>query len=214
MSYFAGLPGPGQLRPWRSRHQEISSSLPQSEWRCRICRNQSLTSSHLISFTPHNWLSTLLSMQERHVSLRVKNLRFLASLNEEALRTQAGSLLNTFYIGLLKGHGIVFKDHGRVWKSLKLFRILKTWCFGQARLFALLERSEGALIPEVACLETEQRRLAAELANLKREAVRLFELKWSWPADVFLREESCRYSKWGTGSYMWYYCLIKLRMAT
>lgn len=27
--------------------------------------------------------------QERHVSLRVKNLRFLASLNEEALRTQA-----------------------------------------------------------------------------------------------------------------------------
>jgi hypothetical protein len=65
-------------------------------------------------------------MQERHVSLRVKNLRFLASLNEEALRTQAGSLLNTFYIGLLKGHGIVFKDHGRVWKSLKLFRILKT----------------------------------------------------------------------------------------
>ena len=31
MSYCAGLPGPGQLRPSRSRHQEISSSLPQSE---------------------------------------------------------------------------------------------------------------------------------------------------------------------------------------
>eukprot|EP00913_Durusdinium_trenchii_P016857 g15847.t1 len=45
-------------------------------------------------------------VKERHVSLRVKNLRFLASLNEEALRSQA-------------------------------------------RLCALLERSEGALLPEI-----------------------------------------------------------------
>ncbi|CAJ1425174.1 unnamed protein product, partial [Effrenium voratum] len=43
---------------------------------------------------------------DRHVSLRVKNLRFLASLNEEALRSQA-------------------------------------------RLMSLLDRSEGALLPEI-----------------------------------------------------------------
>lgn len=57
--------------------------------------------------TPRDQLkSAAKRVKERHVSLRVKNLRFLASLNEEALRTQA-------------------------------------------RLFALLERSEGALIPEI-----------------------------------------------------------------
>lgn len=57
--------------------------------------------------TPRDQLkSAAKRVKERHVSLRVKNLRFLASLNEEALRTQA-------------------------------------------RLFALLERSEGALLPEI-----------------------------------------------------------------
>jgi len=45
-------------------------------------------------------------VKDRHVNLRVKNLRFMASLNEEALRVQA-------------------------------------------RLWSLLERSEGALLPEV-----------------------------------------------------------------
>jgi len=45
-------------------------------------------------------------VKDRHVSLRVKNLRFMASLNEEALRVQA-------------------------------------------KLWALLERTEGALLPEV-----------------------------------------------------------------
>lgn len=57
--------------------------------------------------TPRDQLkSAARRVKERHVSLRVKNLRFLASLNEEALRSQA-------------------------------------------RLCALLERSEGALLPEI-----------------------------------------------------------------
>lgn len=47
-----------------------------------------LTLGFLKSFCMKPACSWLME-QERHVSLRVKNLRFLASLNEEALRTQA-----------------------------------------------------------------------------------------------------------------------------
>ncbi|CAJ1428992.1 unnamed protein product, partial [Effrenium voratum] len=57
--------------------------------------------------TPRDQLkSAAKRVKDRHVSLRVKNLRFLASLNEEALRSQA-------------------------------------------RLMSLLDRSEGALLPEI-----------------------------------------------------------------
>lgn len=57
--------------------------------------------------TPRDQLkSAAKRVKDRHVALRVKNLRFLASLNEEALRVQA-------------------------------------------RLWSLLERSDGALLPEV-----------------------------------------------------------------
>lgn len=57
--------------------------------------------------TPRDQLkSAAKRVKDRHIALRVKNLRFLASLNEEALRVQA-------------------------------------------RLWSLLERSDGALLPEV-----------------------------------------------------------------
>jgi len=72
--------------------------------------------------TPRDQLkSAAKRVKERHVALRVKNLRFLASLNEEALRSQE-------------------------------------------RLRSMLERSDGALLPEVSVLQ--KRRLFDLVAQL------------------------------------------------
>ena len=58
----------------------------------------------MCAFVPFSFLCNWLSVQERHVSLRVKNLRFLASLNDEALRTQAGWKLQNIVEGVTVTH--------------------------------------------------------------------------------------------------------------
>jgi hypothetical protein len=63
--------------------------------------------------TPRDLKAAALRVKERHVALRVKNLRFLSSLNEEALRSRT-------------------------------------------RLRSLMERSEGALLPEVSVSQKQR----------------------------------------------------------
>jgi len=82
-----------------------AQSTKKSEEQSRTPKSRPTTPQ--VSQTPRDQLkSAAKRVKDRHVTLRVKNLRFMASLNEEALRTQ-----------------------GRLW--------------------ALLERSEGALLPEI-----------------------------------------------------------------
>ena len=95
---------------------------------CVLC----LMLGHLKSFCTQPACSWIME-QERHVSLRVKNLRFLASLNEEALRTQARCNLFNLIKTQICCH---------IWRTGEFFASC------EARLFALLERSEGALLPE------------------------------------------------------------------
>jgi len=91
-----GSTGPGGDRGEDSSGTRASQTLPHSQ-----------PETAGIEQTPSDKLeSTAKRVKERHISLRVKNLRFLANLNEESLRLQG-------------------------------------------RLRALLERSEGALLPEV-----------------------------------------------------------------
>jgi len=99
------------------------------------------------SVTPRDQLkSAAKRVKERHVALRVKNLLFLSSLNEEALRSQA-------------------------------------------RLRSMLERSEGALLPEVSIMQ--KRRLFDLVAQLLdfalAEVARLAASPSAQPARVLER---------------------------
>lgn len=86
-----------------------AQSTKKSEEQSRTPKSRPTTPQ--VSQTPRDQLkSAAKRVKDRHVTLRVKNLRFMASLNEEALRTQ-----------------------GRLW--------------------ALLQRSEGALLPEISVMQ-------------------------------------------------------------